>query len=256
VSGALGRIGALFVEPGRRFTAGGSEHLGAAGGSGRRVAGGGPGHRVVARESVRPSGGVPTVVVLCSATRARAAAAGLALALSGDCGSACALAGVVGDATALPTAVPLLASRRAAARLHERRVAASASGRLVWLGAGRNGGTEEDPSAFAAAASAELGRAVGLVGAPAVLSIPFARTEALDRVLAWHAGTVVVPEPGADGALVARALASLGELDRPVVAMAPPARWAAALAVAGLCAPRCATDAVAQLDLAGVRRDA
>lgn len=226
MSGALARIGALFVEPG---------------------------DRVVRREPVRPSGGSPTVVVLCSATRARAAAAGLALALAGGAGSVCAVAAGLGIASPPPAAVALLSARRAAARLHAERMAVCASGRLVWLADGRGGDAAQEGPALAAAASAELGRAAAIAGAPGALALPLVRTAALDRVLAWHAGIVVVPEPDRDEALLARALASLAELGRPVVAMEPPTRRAGALAVAGLRAPRCAAHAVAQLDAAGMR---
>jgi hypothetical protein len=184
------------------------------------------------------------VAVLCTPARARAAASGVALALGG----ACVLAGAAGGGGsaslgALPTA------RRAAAGLRELRLPAGASGRVVWLADGRGSLPADDRAARAAATSAELARAVVVAGSPAAVALPVARTAALDRVLAWHDAIVVVREPDASGAVIERALTSLAALGRPVVAMAPPPRLAAALAVGGLRAPVEAVNAVAALAL-------
>jgi hypothetical protein len=252
----LARLGALFFEPERSVAAGApaGRHGDAGAGGDSALAGprGGAGAGGHARGPVGPCGGAPTVVVLCSATRARAAAAGVALALAGACGSACATVAGIGVPGVPPDAAALPAARRAAARLRADRLAAGASGRLVWLD-DPAGDAVQDGAGLAGAASSALGRAVAVVGTPAVLAVPFARTAALDRVLGWHAGIVVVREPAVDDALVDRSLASLAALGRPVVELTPPARWPAALSVAGLRAPGCAAQAVAQLGLAGVR---
>ncbi len=204
---------------------------------------------------VGPSAGpAPAVAVLCAPMRARAAAAGVALALARALGTSHALAGAVGaggrDPAHPPGGAP--AARRSAARLRERELPATASGRLVWL-ADRRGSLDpdDDVAPRAAASSAELGRASASVGAPAVLAIPLPRVAALDRVLAWHDAIVVVREPDASDAMVERALASLAALGRPVAPMAPPARLAAALAAAGVRVPAEAGDAVARLGLDG-----
>jgi len=140
------------------------------------------------------------------------------------------------------------AARHAAARTVDGGLPASAIGRLVWVGDRRAAsGERHDPAALAAASSVELMRAAATVGGPAVLAVPFARTSALDRVLAWHDAIVVMQEPEGSATVMARALASLSELRRPVVAMAQPGRVPAALAVAGLCAPAEAARAVAEL---------
>jgi len=195
-----------------------------------------------------PAGAAPIVAVLCAPARARAAAAGVALALARTSGRGCGLAagvGVAGDASI----VALPAARRAAGDLRELGLSAAASGRIVWLVDRRGPLAIEDEAARAAAASAELARAVAAAGAPGALAIPFVRTDALDRVLAWHDALVVVREPATSALLAERALASLAALGGPVAPMAPPARPAAALAVAGARAPAEALQAVAALGL-------
>lgn len=189
---------------------------------------------------------VPLVAVLCAAPRGRVAAAGIALALAEATRRPCALAGVVGeDRAGSLGGAP--AARRSVAVVRERGLSAVASGRLVWLADRRGALADDDLAARAAAMSAELGRSAAAVGAPAAVACPFARTAALDRVLAWHDAIVVVPEPETPAAMVERALASLGELGRPVAAMAPPARLHGALAVGGLRGPAEAVAAVARL---------
>src|SRR5437764_568853 len=102
---------------------------------------------------------------------------------------------------------------------------------------------------------AELGRSATFAGVPATLALPFARTDALDRVLAWHDAIVVVREPDAAPTVIERALASLAELGRPVAAIAPPRRLSGTLAAGGVVAPAEAVRAVAELELGGVRPD-
>ncbi|HXE45459.1 MAG TPA: hypothetical protein VN635_09680 [Conexibacter sp.] len=152
--------------------------------------------------------------------------------------------------------VPSPAGRRAVVRLRERGLAPSGSGRLVWLPDRRGPLAEEDDAvARAAATSAELAGAAAAAGIPAVVALPLIRTAALDRVLAWHDAIVVVREPGVSAAMIEQALASLAALGRPVAAMAPPTRLAAALAVAGVRAPVEAQQAVAALGLEREARD-
>jgi len=91
----------------------------------------------------------------------------------------------------------------------------------------------------------------GALGAPAAVAYPFARTDALDRVLAWHDAIVVVREPGAPAAVVDGALASIARLGRPTGVMELPSRTAAALAVGGLVAPAEAVAALSGLRPAG-----
>ncbi|HEX7291432.1 MAG TPA: hypothetical protein VF250_09930 [Conexibacter sp.] len=191
------------------------------------------------------------VAVLCAPPRVRAAAAGAALGLARATGAPCALAGAVGaDAWAVLGGLP--AARRAAVALRRRGLPASASGRLVWLADRRASLPADDVPSRCAALSAELGRSATTLGAPAAVAFPFARTDGLDRVLAWHDAIVVVPEPDAPAAAIERALASLARLGRPVAAMAPPSRMAAALAVAGLAVPSVAAIAVDELGRAGL----
>ncbi|MGN6188419.1 MAG: hypothetical protein ACTHOE_05935 [Conexibacter sp.] len=188
----------------------------------------------------------PLVAILCAPSRAHVAAAGVALALARAAGRSCALAGAVGfeEGAALPA---LPAAGRAATTLRRRGLPAGASGRLVWIADHRGPLTSDDVPARCAASSAELGRAAMALGTPAAVAFPCARTDALDRVLAWHDAIVVVREPDASGAVIEHALASLARLRRPVVAMAPPARVSGALAVAGLAVPPEAARAVAEL---------
>jgi hypothetical protein len=197
----------------------------------------------------------PTVAVLCAAPHGRIAASAVALALARVLGGRCALAAMAGaDGSSPHAGVAMPAARRAAQRLRERDARARASGRLVWLADRRIGelGVEgPDASAAVAAASAELGRAAMAAGAPAALAIPLARVGALDRVLGWHDGIVVVPEPNLPRPVLERALASLALLGRPVACMAPPSRLEAGAAVLGLHAPASALTAVERLALGG-----
>lgn len=119
----------------------------------------------------------------------------------------------------------------------------------MWLADRRGPLPADDREAHAAAVSAELARAAAAAGLPTAVSLPFARTAALDRVLAWHDAIVVVREPDASDAVIERALASLAALGCPVSVMAPPPRLAAALAVGGVRAPAEAVHAVAALGL-------
>jgi hypothetical protein len=210
----------------------------------------------------------PLVAILCTAPVARVAAAGVALALARATGQPCALAGAVG-ADAGTALGGLLAARRAAAALQRRGLPASASGRLTWLSdrrgplvpgdvVGHTGAATDvlalDVPARCAVLSAELGRSAAVLGLSAAVAVPFARTEALDRVLAWHDAIVVVREADAPTAMVERALTSLAALGRPVAAMTPPARLAGALGVAGLAVPAEAWSAVGELARDGFGR--
>jgi hypothetical protein len=194
-----------------------------------------------------PANRTPSLAILCSPARGQAAAGALALALARTLGGSCALAGVVGaDAAVSFGALP--AARRAAALLNDRGLSAVACGRLAWLVDRRSTHAAEDDAAERAAAlSAELGRASAAVGAPSAIALPFARTAPLDRVLAWHDAIVVVQEPSVSPAVRDGARTSLALLGRPVVEMTPPARLAAALAVAGVRTPAEAVAAIEQL---------
>jgi hypothetical protein len=209
-----------------------------------------PGRRVVAAAGAGGTLAAPLVAVLCAEPRAHVAAAGVALALARLSHGPCALAGAVGA----PEAAAMLAApgaRRAAAALQRRGLPASASGRLVWLADRRGALALDDAVSRCAAAGAELGRSATTLGAPAAIAYPIARTDALDRVLAWHDAIVVVREPDAPAAMIERALASLARLGRPAGAMAPPSRMSGALAVAGLAVPAEAAAVVAELSRAG-----
>jgi len=211
----------------------------------------------------------PLVAVLCAPSHARTSASGVALALAGAGLRGPALASAVGS-------VPRTAgggapaARRMAGRLRACGLPATAAGRLVWLAGGRieqrgaagdgigieagaTGGGRADEAGVAAAAAVALGRAVAVVAAPAALALPFARTAALDRVLAWHDAIVVVREPDATDALWKQAMTSLARLGRPIASMAPPPRIGAALAAGGMLAPAEAVRAVAQLGFGGGR---
>jgi hypothetical protein len=188
-----------------------------------------------------------SVAVLCTPPRARAAAAVVALALARGLGARCALAAVAGVQQPASSFACMPSVRRASAALRGSALPVSASGRLVWLADRRGPLPGDDPAGHAAALSVELGHAAAAVGAPAAVALPMPRTDALDRVLAWHDAIVVVPEPDAVEGVVARALAELAGLGRPVVAIAPPRRTAGALAVAGVVAPPEAVAAVAGL---------
>lgn len=117
--------------------------------------------------------------------------------------------------------------------------------------AGRGDRAGEDPVGAVAAASLELAGAARAVGVPAAVAIPLARTAALDRVLGWHDGIVVVDDERTTMPELAElARESVAALDRPVTAMALPSRLPARAAVAGLRAPDAAVRAVADLGLA------
>ncbi|HET6449201.1 MAG TPA: hypothetical protein VFG31_08835 [Conexibacter sp.] len=196
----------------------------------------------------------PLVAILCAAPRARAAAAGIALALARALDAPCALAAVVGEQTpGVLVGVP--SAHRAVAALRARSLSVAASGRLVWLADRRGPRSVDDVAGRAAAVSAELGRSAMAVGAPAAVAIPFARVAALDRMLAWHDALVAVCEPDAADGVVDCALASLAELGRPVVAMTPPRRSSGLLAVAGLASPSEAEAAVSELALGRAHDD-
>jgi hypothetical protein len=196
-----------------------------------------------------------SVAVLCAAPRARLAVAGIALALARAGGAPCALVGALDGRQIVPRAGSPPARRAAAAVLACGRDAA-ACGRLVWV-ADRPGATAaESGVARAAALAAALGRATVLSGMPSAVAIPLARTDALDRVLAWHDALVVVRESAMPEAAFERSLASLAGLGRPLAAMTLPPRLASGLAAAGAVAPAAAVEAVAQLrfDDAGAPR--
>ena len=176
-------------------------------------------HAVAATELGGPVP-APLVAILCAAPRGRVAAAGIALALARAARHPSALVGAVGQG--VPGSIGgTPGAHRAARGLRERGLPTAAGGRLVWLADRRGVLVEDDIAGRVAATSAELGRAAAFVGAPAAIALPFARTAALDRVLAWHDAIVVVREPDVAALVIERALASLAELGRPVVAMAP-----------------------------------
>lgn len=91
-----------------------------------------------------------------------------------------------------------------------------------------------DEVGLAAALAAALGRATTTERTPAALALPLARTEALDRVLAWHDALLVVRDPGAPDGLLEQVLASLARLGRPVATMSVPSRIDATLAKIGV----------------------
>jgi hypothetical protein len=194
----------------------------------------------------------PTILVLCTAPRARVAAAVFAMALARTLGTPCGIAASAGVGGRLPGAgLATPAARRVAARLRARGQHATASGRLVWLPDRRVAAPREivdaDLAGAAAAASADLGRAALAGGVPAVLALPHARTAALDRVIAWYDGIVVVREPDATAAVMNRVVESLSALGRPVVCVSSPPRHEAVLTLPGLRTSPAALSAVAQL---------
>jgi hypothetical protein len=190
------------------------------------------------------------VAVLSADASARAGTAAVALALARLLGRGCAIAATLGAIPEpSPLRLPAPAARSAAARLRGRGDRAQTCGRLVWLEGAWP--AEADPAGAAAAASAALGRAARSLGVPAALAIPLARTAAVDRVLRWHDGIVVVRESGTVEHVPERVLASLRELGCPVVELSRPGPLAAATAAAGLVAPAAAVQAVAALGLGG-----
>jgi hypothetical protein len=204
--------------------------------------------------AIGPPDAPPVVAVLCDARVARAAAAAVALALARRDRRPLALAAAVAADGAWPGAVAAVpAAHRAVARLRERGQRATASGRLVWLGERGPAWTPAagDPPGVTAAASAALGRAASAVRAPGALAIPLARTAALDRVLRWHDGIVIVRERDADDALLDCVRRSVAALGRPLAEMPCPARLPATAAALGIAAPVVALRAVAELGLGG-----
>lgn len=202
--------------------------------------------------AIGPSGPPPVVAVLCAPRSARAAAAAVALALARLGRRPVALVAAVGVDGVAPVPVSAVpAARRAVARLHERDQHASASGRLVWLGERRSpwAAADADAPGVTAAASAALGRAAAVVRAPAALAIPLARTAALDRVLRWHDGVVIVRDADLTEGVLDRVRHSLAALDRPVAEMPGLPRFAATAAALGIAAPTVAMRAVAELGL-------
>jgi hypothetical protein len=185
----------------------------------------------------------PTVAVLCTASCAPAAVAMVALALARGQGTPCALVAGSGRPSGGAVAVP--SARRAAALLRTRGEDATAAGRLVSLA--NLPASEHDPVGTVAAASVALARATAIACVPGAVVIPLARSDALDRVLRWHDAIVAICEPGVADPLAERVNASLAELGRPVVAMPPPGRQAAAFARLGLRAPSWAVARVAEL---------
>ncbi|MDO8214060.1 hypothetical protein [Conexibacter sp. CPCC 206217] len=217
------------------------------------------GDAVSATRTVRRSGALPNVAVLCTTPRGAAVTAAIALALARACGRPFALAAAVGVGVAPAGAGSLVPSAaRAAAQLRRGGHQAQARGRLVWLADRRVQPTSTEagrsqlavgPADAAAALSADLTRAAAAVAAPCALAIPFARSQALDRVLGWHDTVVVVRAPDASAALLQLVLTSVAALDRPVVAVQAPGRFEAGVAMAGLHAPAFARRAVAQLGI-------
>lgn len=208
--------------------------------------------RVVAASGAGAPLSAPLVAILCTGPRGRVAASAIALALARASRCSCALAGAVGEGP-LGSIGGMPGALRAARGVRDRGLSATASGRLVWLPDRRGALVADDVAGRAAVMSAELGRAAAFVGAPAAIALPFGRTAALDRVLAWHDAVVVVREPDAPAAVIERALTSLAKLGRPVAAMAPPPRLSGALAAGGALVPAEAMRAVAELELGGVR---
>jgi hypothetical protein len=110
-----------------------------------------------------------------------------------------------------------------AARLARRGLAASAHGRLVWIGLGP--GPDEEARIAAAAGDA-----------PVVLALLGPRSAAADALLAAHDAALLAADP--DSPLAALAMADLRRLGVPLRCWAPPAAGAARLAaLAGWSAP-------------------
>jgi hypothetical protein len=198
---------------------------------------------------------LPSVAVLSNGTGGAAVAAAISLALADHCGRPCALVATVGPT---PSGVVALspAAVRAAARLRGSGQAARARGRLVWLAGElpQDGNEDDRPTAAAAGLSARVARAAAAIGAPSALALPLARSAALDRILAWHDGVVVVREPGASAAIAELVLDSLAALGRPVTAVAAPSRIVAQVVTLGLRTPGFAAAAVELLGLREMAR--
>jgi hypothetical protein len=232
---------------------------------------------------------LPSIAVLCTAPRGAGVTAAIALALARACARPFALAAAVGEAATasgvpLPSAARAAAQLRrgsvpASARGRLVWVADERAADPVAIpDTGAPGvaeafdtvgataalthpvpGTADAAAALthpapgaadaAAALSAELAEAAAAVAAPCALAIPFARSDALDRVLGEYDAVVVVRALDASVALLQAVLASVGALERPVVSVPVPGRLAAAVAATGMHVPAFATAAVAQLGI-------
>lgn len=143
------------------------------------------------------------------------------------------------DAGAAPAGawLALPASRRLAARLCARGLAAAGRGRLAWLAL-------PHPPAEAAAAAE---RVAGAVEVPVVLAVAGPRPEPLDALLDEQ-DLVVVALPDPDDPLARLALQALSECRAPVTACAPlGSGLSRALALAGLAGPRLAAEPLRSL---------
>ncbi|HEY4280794.1 MAG TPA: hypothetical protein VGM91_21430 [Conexibacter sp.] len=187
----------------------------------------------------------PVVAVLCPAGRARATVASVALALASATGARCAVAAVAG-VREVSSQLGSLAARRGAAQLCARGYDAAAGGRVVWVA--DVAGVEDDPAGGAAALALVTAGAGRALGVPAVVAMPFARSDALDRVLGWHDAVVVASDQVATPVITELARTSLAGLARPVALMPAPVRLPAAAAGAGLRATAEAVQAVTQLN--------
>jgi hypothetical protein len=186
----------------------------------------------------------PLVAVLCEPQRARVAAASTALALASAVGARVAVAAVAG----VRDARSQLASRpasRCAARLVARGYAAAAVGRVAWVADASP--SADDVAGEAAALVVVTAGAGRMLGVPAVVALPVARTAALDRVLGWADAVVVAERHAKTPAVAALERASIERLARPTAFMATPSRAAALLAGAGMRATPEAVQAVAVL---------
>jgi hypothetical protein len=177
--------------------------------------------------------GAARVAVLGGAGEAAPLAAAVALWLRAADRAPAALVAVwreraAGRGAAMPSAT------RLAARLAEADLPATARGRLAWLT------LPADPGAAVAA----VHRAAAVVDAPLVTALGGARPAALDALVTGHDLVVVAAE--ADTALARAALAALPLPRDRALACRPPSRGVpAALARAGLRAPRAVTAALA-----------
>jgi hypothetical protein len=192
---------------------------------------------------VRP----PAVAVLAPPSRVVAATTAVAVALARVHRSRWALAGVLGaTAPSAGSAVVLPAAARAAARLRRSGRGAAAAGRVVWLAlsdAPPGDLSDDEPGNDPLAQPVDGASVIRLareLGVPAALGVARARSAGLDRALARYDAIVVVREADAAADLTDLVLTSLAELDRPVSAMAPLGRLAAALSTTGLHAPAAA----------------
>ena len=168
-------------------------------------------------------------VVLGAPADVPAGAAALALALRRRRRTGAAIVVLWGAQTAPSPPAPALAApglpgaRMLAARLARRGLAASAHGRLVWIGLG----PALDEEARIAAAAGD---------APVVLALLGPRSAAADALLAAHDAALLAADP--DSPLAQLAMADMSRLGVPLRCWAPPAAGAARLAaLAGWRAP-------------------